>query len=172
MRTTCAILISLLLWGCAAARKPLRFYDAARGTTTFESPKVLVGNINMTSGLAGGQRVMMQAFATCRGEGCAPSVVEIAFFNDSSTDLNLDYRRLRIIFDDESREWEDTGRMAESPRSFVPRGEFIRVPLSRREFNDFASAREVEVEFGLTATNIFRLSSERRKPLRDLAATF
>lgn len=164
--------LALLLWGCASTDVPTRSYDAASDRSLFQSPKVLVGNVNMTSGLVGGQRVMMQAFASCEGRVCAPSTVDVAFFNDSSADVNLDYRRIEIVIDGRSLEWEDEGRRHESPWYIVPRGEFIRVPLSQSEFERLASGREVQVIFGLTGTSVLRMPPERREPLREMVAEF
>lgn len=164
------VLVILTTGGCASTENPEQRYNPATGRTQFQSPKVLVGNVNMTSGLAGGQRLMMQAFASCEGPACRPSTVELAFFNDSSADLNLDYRRIELVVDGRSMDWEDLGRFDESPHYFVPRGEFIRVPLSRGDFERFAGAAEVRVIFGLTGTSTFRMPYERREPLREMAA--
>lgn len=122
----------------------------------------------MTSGLTGGQRVMLQAFASCDGPTCRPSTIDLAFFNDSSADLNLDYRRIELVFDGRSLEWEDLSRFEESPRYLVPRGEFIRVPLSLNDFEQFARANEARVIFGLTGTSTFRMPFERRAELREM----
>lgn len=172
MNLTFPFLALLLLWGCASSQGPVRVYDASTGTTSFESPRVVVGHVDMRSGLVGGQRVMAQAFASCIGQGCVPSEVDLAFFNDSSADLNLDYRRVQLDFDGESMEWEDPSRIHESPRGLVPRGEFMRVPLSRTEFERFVTARQVAITFGLTGTAMFRMPLERREPLRAFVALF
>jgi hypothetical protein len=160
--------IFLVVWGCASAQAPLVEFDPGSGQTVYQSPKVLVGNINMTGGLASGHRVMMQAFASCAGRECKPNQVEIAFYNDSSADLNLDYRRVEITFGSKTLEWEDVGRLHESMKTEVPRGEFTRVPVSRADFAGMASAQDVQIVFGLTGTTTLRVPLDRRAGFRDL----
>ena len=159
----------LAFWGCASVQAPLVEFDPASGQTMYQSPKVLVGNINMTGGLASGHRVMMRAFASCTGQDCKPNQVEIAFYNDSSTDLNLDYRRVEITFGSKKLEWEDVGRLHESMKTEVPRGEFTRVPISRADFTGIASAQDVQIIFGLTGTTTLRVPLDRRAGFRELA---
>jgi hypothetical protein len=135
----------------------------------FESPRVLVGNIGMSGGLTSGQRVMMKAFASCAGKGCQPEQVELVFLNDSSSDLNLDYRRLEIVFRGKSLNWEDRSRVHEPTYYLVPRGEFTRVPLSWSDFTGMASAPEVDIFFGLTGSTQMRMPFDRRAGLREMA---
>ncbi len=158
----------LVLSACTSSREARISYDQDSDKTTYSSSKALVGNIGMTGGLASGQRVMMQAFATCDGPGCNPSEIEIAFLNDTSSDLNLDYRRVEIVAGPRHLEWEDALRLSEPTHFSVPRGEFIRVPLNRADFKELAEAANVEIIFGLTGTTPFRVPADRRVPLRDL----
>lgn len=160
--------VLLLIGACATGREARVRYDQTSGKTTYSSAKALVGNVSMTSGLASGQRVMVQAFATCDGPGCSPSEIEVAFINDSSSDLNLDYRRVEIVAGGRKMEWEDAVRLTEPPHFSVPRGEFIRVPLSRADFRTLAEAADVEIIFGLTGTTPLRMPPDRRAPLRYL----
>lgn len=169
---TCAlILLSILLvGGCASSRQAEVTYEAKEGKTTFISSKALLGHVSMSGGLAAGQRVNMQAFAACDGRDCTPSEVEIAFLNDSGSDLNLDYRRVHIIADSRELDWEDPLRLSDPPHYSVPRGEFIRVPVQLNDFMVLATARDVEIVFGHTGTSAFRVPFDRRAPLRDFMA--
>ena len=172
MRVLYPLLLTALLAGCASSRPDLVRYDAATGETHYESEKALVGNINMSGGLASGQRVMMRAYASCIGEGCKPSQVEAAFLNDSSADLNLDYRRIQLVFDGRTLDWEDSSRIHEPTYYHVPRGEFIRIPMSVADFSRLASANNVQVHFGLTLTTMLQMPHDRRAPLRAMAELF
>jgi hypothetical protein len=98
-----------------------------------------------------------------------PDQIEIAFFNDSSADLNLDYRRIEVVFGQRRLEWEDSGRRTEPAYYAVPRGEFIRIPISRSDFAAMASAPRVEILFGTTGTTMLRVPHGSREPLRELA---
>ena len=165
------VLLVLLIGiaGCAPQHHELVSYNPETGHSRFSSEKLLAGNIDMTGGLASGHRVMMQAFATCDGNACVPDQVEIAFFNDSSADLNLDYRRIEIVFGPRRLEWEDPGQRTESAYFGVPRGEFIRIPISRSDFAAMASAPRVEILFGTTGGTTLRVPHGSREPLRELA---
>lgn len=114
---------------------------------------------------------MMQAFAACDGRRCKPNEVEIAFLNDSSADLNLDYRRIEIAFAGRSINWEDESRINEPSYYSVPRGEFIRVPVNRGDFELMARAPEMEIKFGQTGTTVMDVPFSRRAPLREMAET-
>lgn len=163
-----AILLVAILSACASQRPELIDYDVSSGRTVYTSPKLLAGNLNMTGGLTSGHRVMMQAFASCEGRTCRPNEIELAFLNDSSADLNLDYRRVKIVFAGRSVEWEDEGRITEPTYYSVPRGEFIRVPISRGDFELMANAPLMEVTFGQTGTTVIDVPFSRRAPLREL----
>ncbi len=165
------ILLLVLLGGCASQRPEMITYDDVRGKTIYTSSKLLAGNISMSGGLASGHRVMMQAFASCDGRPCKPNEVELAFLNDSSADLNLDYRRIEIVFAGKRVHWEDYGRLNEPTHYSVPRGEFIRLPVNRGDFEMMARAPKVEIIFGLTGTTAIDVPFSRREPLRELAET-
>ena len=169
MRIIPLLVFVALLSGCASSQPELMTYDAGTGETSYQSEKALVGNINLSGGLASGQRVMMRAFASCKGEGCKPSQVEVAFLNDSSSDLNLDYRRIKLVFDGRTFDWEDSSRIQEPTYYHVPRGEFIRIPISASDFVRLAAADRVEVHFGLTLTTMLLMPRDRRAPLQALA---
>ena len=169
MRTAHTFLLMALLGGCLSSRPELVAYDAGTDQTTFKSEKALVGNINLSGGLTSGQRVMMRAFASCTGLNCKPGQVDVAFLNDSSADLNLDYRRIQLVFDGKTLDWEDPSRASEPTYYHVPRGEFIRVPMSAADFARLASADKVEVHFGLTLSTSLLMPHSTRAPLRDLA---
>jgi hypothetical protein len=168
MRNANLLLLLFLLWGCTASRPALVTFEAGSNLTRFESPKVRVGNIGMSGGLTSGQRVMMKAFASCAGRGCKPEQVEIVFLNDSSSDLNLDYRRVQIVFRGNSLDWEDRSRVHEPLYYHVPRGEFTRVPLSWVDFVGMATAPDVDIFFGLTGATHLRMPIDRREGLREL----
>lgn len=166
-----ALALLLAVWGCASQNRQLATYNESKNETVYSSSKLLAGNISMSGGLASGHRVMMQAFAACDGAACKPDEVEIAFLNDSSADLNLDYRRIQIVFGGRSVEWEDHGRNTEPHYYVVPRGEFIRLPVSRGDFEAIASSPNVNIVFGLTGTTVLQVPFNRRAPLRELAET-
>ena len=128
-----------------------------------------MGYRDMSGGLASNQRVMWQAVASCSGEACTPEEVALVFYNDSNTDLNLDYRRLQLDFDGTSRDWEDLRLLDERVFYSVPRGEFIRVPLTGADFARMAMAKEVVVLFGRSGTSTFSVPLERRATFRVFA---
>lgn len=163
------ILLLVIFCGCASQGSELVSYDQSADRTTFVSPKLYAGSVGMSGGLASGHRVMIQAFASCPGSECSPSEVEIAFFNDSSADLNLDYRRIAFEFVGGSMNWEDEGRETEPAYYSVPRGEFIRVPVSRGHFELMANSPRMEIIFGRTGTTVIRMPHARREPLREMA---
>ncbi len=162
------VLILALLAGCAAPRSAVVEYDPSLDLTVFTSGKIILGRVNMSTGLASGQRVTMQAAASCEGRACEPAEYVLIFLNDSGTDLNLDYRRVRLTFSGRELDWEDLGRVDEPEYYGTPRGEFIRVPLSASDFRSVATAQDLEVFFGRTSTVRFTLSFDRLEPLRDL----
>ncbi len=164
-----AILL-LFLCGCASSEAVQVRYNRSDDTSTYESSRTLMGYRDMSGGLASGQRVMWKALATCSGEGCIPEEVALVFYNDSNTDLNLDYRRLQLDFDGTSRVWEDLAKVDDRAAYAVPRGEFVRVSLSRDEFVRVSNARLVELHFGQTGTSVFSVSFERRASFRAFAA--
>lgn len=162
------ILLSLaLLVGCAASRMSQTGYNPATGATTYRSTKV-VGNIDASAGLVSGQRVSMQAIASCTGQDCRAPQVELSFLNDTSRDMSLDYRRVQIRFDAKKLEWEDPARQYEPAHYMLPRGEFIRVPIPWSDFKQMANAEDVQVIFGLTGTRSLSIPHVRLAPLRQL----
>lgn len=125
----------------------------------------------MSAGLVTNQRVLWQVEAACAGVDCSPDVIEIAFFNDASTQLHLDYRRLQIFYDGKHLDWNDESRRNENAQTDVPRGEFMRITLSGADFAEVVHAKKVEFHFGLTGTSVFRVPAVRRVALQDLAKT-
>ena len=162
----CLILIGS---GCAAGPHELVTYDQDSDRTRFTSERVHAGNISMTGGLATGQRIMLQAFASCTGEACTPDEIDLAFFNDTSADLNFDYRRVSIEFDGREVEWEDLGRRTEPIFYSVPRGELLRVPISPNDFAAMVEADRVEIRFGISGGTVVRVPDGAREPLRAMA---
>lgn len=163
------VLILLTLFGCATS-EPFRVnYDSATGMSTFESNRIIMGYRNMSGGLASNQRVMWQAMGSCSGQNCIPGELELVFYNDTSKDLNLDSRRLQLIVDGTTHDWEDLTRTIEGGFYGVPPGEFIRVPLTGHDFVKLAQADKVEVLFGETGTSVFNVSFMRRAEFRAFA---
>lgn len=167
--TLTTVLLALGLVGCAAPGAVQVDYEAANGTTTYVSARAVMGHRAMRGGLAANQRVMWQAVASCAGRACTPEEVALVFYNDSNTDLNLDYRRLQIDFGKMSRIWEDENALETRPAASVPRGEFIRVPLTGAEFAWLATADVVSVYLGRSGTSQFSIPHERRAAFRDFA---
>lgn len=159
----------LMLTSCASTSPISIEYNASTGDTSYESKRTIMGYRDMTAGLAYNQRVMWQALASCAGEECVPDEVWIAFFNDTSRDLNLDYRKLKLIVDKVTHEWEDESRVNDNPNSRVPPGEFVRISLSRADFMNLAIAKNVEVHMGESGSSVFRISFERRSDFRMFA---
>lgn len=165
-----AWLFSLMaLASCAGSEGALHRYNADGDISRYTSRRVVLGRSDMSAGLASGQRVLWRAEASCPGASCAPSEVDLVFFNDSSSDLNLDYRRLEIVSDGISGDWADLA--SEDVVAFaVPRGEFLRVRIPADYFVRIAEAQDVAVSFGLTASTEFTVPFARRQILRDLMA--
>lgn len=161
-----SLLLVLCFCGCAASEAVQVSYDRSRDTSTYESSRTLLGYRDMSGGLASGQRVMWKAVASCSGEACTPEEVALVFYNDSDVDLNLDYRRLQIDFDGTSRDWEGLAEIDERAAYTVPRGEFLRIPVSSDDFVRMANASLVEIHFGKTGTSIFSVPFERRASFR------
>ncbi len=168
-KITSAVLLLLFLYGCASSEPVQVSYDRSSDTSTYVSARILMGYRDMSGGLASNQRVMWQAVASCSGEACTPEEVALVFYNDSNTDLNLDYRRLQLDFDGTSRDWEGLGRFDERVFYSVPRGEFVRVPLTGADFARMATAKEVTVFFGRSGTSMFSVPLERRATFRAFA---
>jgi len=165
-----ALLISLALYGCVASEPVQVHYDSAIGSSSYESRRIVLGYRDMSAGLASNQRVMWQALASCSGQDCTPDEVTLAFYNDTSKDLNLDYRRLQLKVDGITHDWQDLGRETEPTHYTVPPGEFIRVSLARAAFVRLARAQQVEVLWGETGTSIFSVSFAQRAGFRAFAA--
>ncbi len=127
-----------------------------------------MGYRDMSAGLATNQRIMWQAQASCPGKSCSPHEIALVFYNDTSGNLNLDYRGLRIIIDGSEHAWEDAERLTEPANYRVPKGEFTRVSVSAAVFKALANAQDVEVLFGKTATSVFSVSHSRRAEFRVL----
>lgn len=161
-----------LVSGCASS-EPFRVsYDSPTNTSTFQSTRGVFGHRDMQGGLATNQRILWQAEAVCAGGiRCTPDVVEIVFFNDTNTVLNLDYRRLKLFFDGQTLDWYDESRDDESPYATTPKGEFMRITMSGLDFSAMAHAKNVEAHFGLTATSVFKIPPQRRDTFRRLAKT-
>lgn len=161
------LLIPLALWGCAAS-EPLEVrYDPATGQSSYESKRMIMGYRDMSAGLVVNQRIMWQALASCSGQDCTPEEVTLVFFNDTSEDLNLDYRRLQLIIDGITYDWQDLDLLLE-PGYYtrVPSGEFFRVSLEREVFVQLAKAQEVAVLFGETGTTVVQVPYARRAGFR------
>lgn len=164
------LLFVLCLCGCASSEAVQVRYNRSSDTSTYESPRAVMGYRDISGGLASGQRVMWKAWASCSGEACVPEEVALVFYNDSNTDLNLDYRRIQLDFDGTSRVWEDLSKFDERAAYAVPRGEFVRVSLTRDDFTRLANATLVEIHFGRTGTSVFSLPFDRRESLRVFVA--
>ena len=160
-------LIPLALHGCATSGSTGVRYDPATGVSTFESDRSVMGYRDMSGGLAREQRVMWQALASCSGQGCIPEEIALAFYNDTSKNLNLDSRRVQLVVDGVTHDWQDLSRLMEAPHHIVPPGEFIRVSLPGSAFVNLAHAQKVEVLFGETGTSSFNVSFARRAKFRD-----
>ncbi len=157
----------MVMAGCAGSQGVTQRYNADDDITRYASRRVVLGHSDMSAGLASGQRVLWRAEASCTGASCTPREVDLVFFNDSSSDLNLDYRRLEVVSDGLAGDWADLA--SEDVVNFaVPRGEFLRVRIPAAYFVQIAEAEDVTVLFGLTASTEFSASYARRQGLRDL----
>ncbi len=159
---------SVLFYGCASSEPFTASYDAASDQSRFSSSRSVMGFRSMSGGLSANQRIMWQAQAVCTGESCTPDEVSLVFYNDTSKELNLDYRGLRIIIDGEEHSWQDSDRPVEQGFYRVPRGEFTRVSLLPSVFAELAAAQEVEVLFGQTSTSVFNSIHSGRAEFRAL----
>ena len=166
---TAAGLLALLLYGCASSAPVQVRYDRSSDTSTYTSARVLIGNRDMSEGLAANQRVFWQAAASCSGEACTPGEVALVFYNDSNYDLTLDYRRIQLNFDGTSREWDNLARLDDRTDHRVPRGKFVRVPLSSADFFRMVHSGPVEILFGMSGTSAFSVPYERRAAFRAFA---
>jgi len=164
------LLLLLVLGGCKASETARNGFDPATGRSTYSSPRILMDHVDLSGGLASNQRVMWRAMASCSGDGCTPNDVDLVFYNDADRGLNLDSRRVQIVFDGMTRDWEDLSRIEEPAAYSTPRGEFMRVSLSGLDFARMAEAREVEVILGMTGTTRLRVPHDRRNEFRALAA--
>ena len=169
MKAIHALLLFLLisLAGCASA-EAVRVTSDSSGTITYATNRTVMGSQGMNVGLSSNQRVMWHAEAHCTGDGCRPETVELVFHNDSSTDLNLDYRSIRIEFDGLHQMWTD---LIPQDNIFytVPRGEFVRVLFPADLFAYLAAAQDVQISFGMSGGSVFVVSHDRREPFRALA---
>ncbi len=165
-----ALLIPLALYGCVTSEPVHRHYDPAIGLSSYESRRIVMGYRDMSAGLASNQRVMWQALASCSGQDCTPDEVTLVFYNDTGKDLNLDYRRLQLIVDGITHDWQDHSRETEPAHYAVPPGEFIRVSLARAAFVRLARAQQVEILFGESGTSVFNVSFAHRAAFRAFAA--
>jgi len=165
-----AFLISLALYGCAASEPVQVHYDPAIGRSSYASRRIVMGYRDMSAGLASNQRVMWQALASCSGQDCTPDEVTLVFYNDTSRDLNLDYRRLQLKVDGITHDWQDLGRETEPAHYTVPPGEFLRVSLARAAFVSLARAQQVAVLLGESGTSVFNVSFAHRAGFRAFAA--
>ena len=168
----CIIILfsALVITGCSSTASLKRGYDPSSDQSTFASKRIVMGYRDMSAGLATNQRIMWQAQASCTGRDCIPSEINLVFFNDTSRNLNLDYRGLQIIVDGRAHSWEDVHRLEEPANYRVPHGEFTRVSLSPAVFMQLAEAQQVEVLFGETATSVFTVSHSRRADFRAFVA--
>ena len=169
MKALPVVLVAVMLAGCAT-QKPIEVtYDAARGLTTFETNRSLMGYRDMSGGLAGSQRVLWNAHASCPGAGCTPDEVVLMFYNDSNSELNIDTRRLQIVYDDVTYGWEDPAQTYRPDPRGVPRGRFFQVGVPAQDFAAIARAEDVRVVFGISGSGNFPISYERRAAFRTLA---
>lgn len=166
---TCSLLTLLMLCSCASSTSIGVAFDPATNASSYESDRIVMGYRDMSGGLASNQRVMWRAMASCTGKDCTPDEVTLVFYNDTSRDLNLDYRRIQILVDDVHHEWEDQSRITERPEYRVPPGEFLRVSLAGSAFADLSRAQKVDVLMGETGTGVFRVSFDRRAKFRTFA---
>ena len=160
-------LILLTLYGCATSEPVGVRYDPATDKSSFQTNRIIMGYRSLSGGLTSDQRVMWQALASCSGRNCTPDEIAIAFFNDTSKDLNLDYRRLQMIVDGVTHDWQDLNRLADSGHNSVPPGEFVRVHLATSAFAKLAKAQKVEILFGETGTSVFTVSLKRRAEFQE-----
>lgn len=169
LRDTLLLATAVAFFGCAASSSVRVDYDAVANRSEYRSDRIRIGLRDMNAGLVSGQRVFVQAVADCQGEGCLPTEVHLAFFNESDNVLNLDDRRLEIVYDGTARQWLGQTRMNVPFSGGVPRGEFVRVPMSADEFTQMANAKDVRISFGETGTARYDLSHAGRLPFRALA---
>ena len=158
----------VLAAGCATTDGVIVTHDEDSGMTEYASKRTVVGNLDLSAGLASGQRIVWQAVASCQGMPCLPEEVTLILFNDSSRDLNMDYRGITIAADGVETVWSDF--TSEDIATFaVPRGEFLRVNVAADHFLQIVEAREVAVSFGLTASTRVPVPRARREAFRQLA---
>lgn len=162
-------LLTLLFLGCASTARIEVEHDASSNTSTYATKKTLFGHVGQSGGLVTNQRVMWLAEASCLGTGCTPDDVEIAFINDATTQLNLDYRRIQMVFNDQTLNWSDESRRIEPAHSGVPRGEFMRITLSAADFATMVRATDVAVFFGQSGTSTFQVPTAHRTTFQALA---
>lgn len=168
-RISLFVLGVMILYGCAASEPYTVKYDSSSDQSNFASNRNVMGFRSMSGGLSANQRIMWQAQAACTGESCTPDEVSLVFFNDTSKELNLDYRGLKIIIDGKEHSWQDSDRPVEQGFFRVPRGEFTRVSILPSVFAELASAEVVEVLFGETSTSVFNSIHSGRAEFRALA---
>ncbi len=167
-RSACWITVLILIAGCTTADYLVMNYSEETGITEYASRRTALGVRDLSAGLASGQRVMWQAVASCQGASCQPDEVTLILFNDSSRDLNLDYRGLTITTDGVDTMWSDLA--SEDVLGFaVPRGEFLRVAVSAKYFVRIVEANQVEVSFGPAAGTQLNVPASRRAAFRTLA---
>lgn len=170
--TVFGFLLLMVAAGCTSSKSSMMpEFDSATNVRSMSSKRTVMGYRDMSGGLAANQRVMWQAEAECEGEGCVPAEVEVAFFNDTSRGLNMDYRRVEFVIDGRSHSWKAPGAQDDVAYR-VPAGEFWRIPLQSDLFVALATAKKVEILFGQSGTSKFAVSTSRRAAFKDFAESF
>lgn len=157
-------LLMLLLGGCAVTEPVIVSYDASQNATSYETRSLTISTSRSNAlGLQGRQLLTMRAAAACMGRDCVPDEILLVFANAGENETALYYEPLEIEADDENYTWTDLLDREEAER--ISPGDFLRVPIARRDFERLAQAQEVTGSLGETP---FRLSYDERAPFREL----
>jgi len=110
----------------------------------------------------------VQAYATCAGTSCEPSIYNLRFFlADGSRELTMVATKAKIWADGRTIEWEDPFPGIQSDEAFAVRGEITTVKLTKEEFARVARSQRVRGEIGGIE---YSFSYSYRDPMRDLFA--
>jgi len=154
------------LGGCATTTQPVQVkHDDASGTTTYETARMRLDDVDMTEGLQKQNRFFVQVVGTCSGDGCAPSEYAIHFIKDGPQPVQLGGRDVAMTIGSETITWEDPQTRDASQTTTVRSGIFARIKVSSGQLSTIGGVAQVSGAVG--GTN-FSIPYEQRRPIRTL----
>lgn len=162
------VLLSFLVLGCATSSAPVEVsYDTSENQRSFQTQKMPLQDVRLTSGLSKQPRFYLQIEGNCSGEDCKPREFRLNIIKEGMESIEISGRDLTLTVGTETLEWEDPQNREVSQTVTIRDGSLVKVNISRQQLVTLGSVSNVHGTVGGTS---FSVSHEDRAPIRNLVS--